>query len=120
MRSSYSGAYFDHHESMAAVAGFHDVPHVLDTIAQRYVGQHPAHSPVYRVTRESAIRKLPNHLYDMSASSLFSGMRQGQFVYAWAFCRRSTSIMRQFWRSTASSPKGIAGCKGSMACGIKC
>lgn len=83
MRSS-QGAYIDREESMAAAAGIHDVPHVLETIAQRYVGQHPPHGPVFRVTRDNAIRKLPDHLYDMSAGSLFSGMRPGQFVYAWA------------------------------------
>ncbi|MCR2807699.1 glycoside hydrolase family 88/105 protein [Paenibacillus soyae] len=83
MRSG-QGAYFDREESMVTAAGVHDIPHVLETIAQRYVGQHPPHGPVFRVTRENPIRKLPNHLYDMSARSLFAGMEEGQHVYAWA------------------------------------
>lgn len=82
--NSGQGAYFDREESMAMAAGVDDIPHVLETIAQRYVGQHPPHGPVFRVTRDSPVRKLPNHLYDMSADSLFAGMRLEQYVYAWA------------------------------------
>ncbi|WP_240941140.1 glycoside hydrolase family 88 protein [Paenibacillus sp. HB172176] len=79
-----SGPYFEREESMAAAAGIDNIPRVLETIAQRYVGQHPPHEPVFRVTRESGIRKLPNHLYDIPADRLFPDMAEGQYVYAWA------------------------------------
>lgn len=78
------GPYVDPEESMAALADADRVPHVLETMAQRYIGQHPPHGPVYRVTRESRIRKLANHLYDFPLASLFPEMREGQYVYAWA------------------------------------
>lgn len=81
---THQGAYFDRAQSMASCADYKETKHVLETIAQRYIGAHPPHGPVYRVTRESGIRKLHNHLYDMPAGSLFPEMKQGQFVYAWA------------------------------------
>ncbi|WP_159881253.1 glycoside hydrolase family 88/105 protein [Paenibacillus puerhi] len=83
MRRS-AGAYFDYADSMAAQTNGTDIPHVLAAVAQRYVGEHPPHPPVYRVTRTSATCKQDDHRYVFPLSRLFPGMTEGQRVYAWA------------------------------------
>ncbi|MBD2868734.1 glycoside hydrolase family 88/105 protein [Paenibacillus arenilitoris] len=79
-----SGGYVDPSESMAAQTDGLRIPHVLETMARRYVGDNPPHEPVFRVARTSEIRKLPNHLYEFPAGKMFPSMREGQRVYAWA------------------------------------
>jgi unsaturated rhamnogalacturonyl hydrolase len=76
--------YIDPEESMAAQTDGTNIPHVLTVMAQRYIGEHPPHGPVYRVTRSSEIRKLENHTYSFPIERIFPEMRTGQQVYAWA------------------------------------
>jgi rhamnogalacturonyl hydrolase YesR len=76
--------YFDTRESMAGESAGTSIPHVLETMAQRYIGANPPHGPVYRVTRKSPIRKLHNHMYAFPLDTMFPSMREGQLVYAWA------------------------------------
>ncbi|MDD9271615.1 glycoside hydrolase family 105 protein [Paenibacillus sp. GCM10023248] len=76
--------YIDPEESMAAQTNGTDIPHVLTVMAQRYIGEHPPHGPVYRVTRASEIRKLDNHSYSFPIDRMFPEMRADQRVYAWA------------------------------------
>ncbi|OXM83638.1 glycoside hydrolase family 88/105 protein [Paenibacillus rigui] len=76
--------YFDPEESMAAQTGGTDIPRVLNVMAQRYVGEHPPHEPVYRMTRTNEIRKLENHTYTFPMDRMFPDMRTDQRVYAWA------------------------------------
>jgi unsaturated rhamnogalacturonyl hydrolase len=76
--------YFDPRESMAGESAGTSIPHVLETMAQRYIGANPPHGPVYRVTRRSPIRKLDNHMYTFPLAGMFPSMREGQLVYAWA------------------------------------
>ncbi|MCA0757648.1 glycoside hydrolase family 88 protein [Paenibacillus sp. N4] len=76
--------YFGPAESMAAQTQGGSIPHVLEVMARRYVGEHPPHGPVYRVTRENAIRKGRDHAYEFPVRSMFPDMRTGQRVYAWA------------------------------------
>ncbi|WP_245599924.1 glycoside hydrolase family 88/105 protein [Paenibacillus harenae] len=84
MMGAKPGGYFDPMESMAAQSDGSAIPHVIEVMAQRYVGDNPPHGPVYRITRDSDIRKLPNHLYEFPAARMFPAMREGQRVYAWA------------------------------------
>lgn len=76
--------YIDPQDSMAAQTEGHDISHVLTVMAQRYIGEHPPHGPVYRVTRASEIRKLDNHTYSFPIGRMFPEMRTDQKVYAWA------------------------------------
>lgn len=76
--------YFDPRESMAGESAGTSIPHVLEVLAQRYIGANPPHGPVYRVTRKSPIRKLDNHMYAFPLESMYPSMREGQLVYAWA------------------------------------
>lgn len=76
--------YIDPEESMAAQTNGTDIAHVLTVMAQRYIGEHPPHGPVYRVTRASEIRKLENHTYSFPIERIFPEMRTDQRVYAWA------------------------------------
>jgi unsaturated rhamnogalacturonyl hydrolase len=77
-------SYFDPIESIGAQTRGTDIPHVLTVMAQRYVGDNPPHGPVYRVTRESEIRKQDNHAYDFPVQRMFPNMLPGQVMYAWA------------------------------------
>ncbi|MDF2668383.1 MAG: glycoside hydrolase [Paenibacillus sp.] len=79
-----SGRYFEPMESMASQTDSSSIPHVLAAIAQRYVGDHPPHGPVYRVTRSGDIRKQQDHLYQFPIERMFPDMDEGQRVYAWA------------------------------------
>ncbi|MDQ1913482.1 glycoside hydrolase family 88 protein [Paenibacillus sp. GD4] len=76
--------YFDPADSMASQTESGSIPHVLSVMAQRYIGDNPPHGPVYRVTRESGIRKLEHHVYEFPVARMFPEMQEGQYVYAWA------------------------------------
>lgn len=76
--------YMDFMDSMAAQTDGCNIPHVLETMSQRYMGANPPHGPVYRVTRASPIRKLADHTYEFPIGRLYPEMQAGQRVYAWA------------------------------------
>jgi unsaturated rhamnogalacturonyl hydrolase len=78
------GPYFEPMDSMAAQTDGSAFAHVLEVMAQRYIGANPPHGPVYRVTRGTPIRKLSNHTYEFPIGRLFPGMEEGQLAYAWA------------------------------------
>lgn len=75
--------YFDPEESIAYQSG-EDIMHALMTIASRYIGASPPHPPVYRVSRPGPVRKSDDHRYRFPIGEMFSDMREGQKVYAWA------------------------------------
>ena len=75
--------YFDPAESLASQTEGSNIEHALMVIAQRYVGDHPPHAPVYRVTRKSPIRKRADHRYQLPIADMFPEMTESQVVYAW-------------------------------------
>ncbi|NMO95027.1 glycoside hydrolase [Paenibacillus lemnae] len=75
--------YFDQEESIARHTASPGIEHVLTVMAQRYIGSHPMHGPVYRVTRKQPIRKGEDHRYIFPGEDLFPEDDAGQHVYAW-------------------------------------
>ncbi|WP_309119307.1 glycoside hydrolase family 88 protein [Paenibacillus sp.] len=76
--------YFDPEESMARQTDGTSVEHVLTTMAQKYIGDHPMHAPVYRVSRKQPIRKAEDHRYVFPGDVLFPPGTSGRKAYAWA------------------------------------
>lgn len=76
--------YFDLEESMARQTDGTTVGHVLTTMAQKYIGDHPMHAPVYRVSRKSPIVKGEDQRYRFPGDALFPTGTTGRKVYAWA------------------------------------
>lgn len=79
-----TGPYFDSADGMAFQTGGTDISRVLEVMAQRYIGANPPHGPVFRVTRESPVRKRENHAYAFPFGQMYPDMKEGQRAYAWA------------------------------------
>lgn len=97
--------YFDAEEAMARQGG-DAYNHALLTIAARYLGAHPPHPPVYRITRKSPVRKQDDHRYVFPVSEMYPGMQAGQRVYAWG---KLWSDSRQAFpfHATGYGPMGV-------------
>ncbi|MEI7027113.1 glycoside hydrolase family 88/105 protein [Paenibacillus sp. y28] len=75
-------AYFPEHDSINTVIS--STEEVLSAIANRHIGAHPKHGPVFRVfAREGFIRQ-SDYRYVMNVEDKIPDVREGQFVYAWA------------------------------------
>jgi len=83
MSKQDSSEYFDPAEGLAYQTEGSSIEHALTVIAQRYVGDHPPHPPVYRVSRSGPIRKRGDHAYVFPIGDMFPEMTEDQMVYAW-------------------------------------
>lgn len=73
--------YFSKEDGIADYQGIKDA---LLTVAQRYIGANPTKPPVYRITRDSLIKKDQYHRYKFPVLKMFPDIKDGQRVYAWA------------------------------------
>ncbi|WP_260985468.1 glycoside hydrolase family 105 protein [Paenibacillus xylanexedens] len=72
------------HENEAIAGKVHDsIPDVLTTVAQRYMGDHPKHSFLFRAYHRGGFRRLADYRYDLNLDRKWSDARAGQYVYVW-------------------------------------
>lgn len=76
-------AYFPEQDSIARA--FPDqAEKVLQTIVNRYIGEHPPHPPVYRASNRNGFKRDHDFRYILDMRARFPDIRNGQVVYAWA------------------------------------
>ncbi|WP_272039292.1 glycoside hydrolase family 88/105 protein [Paenibacillus sp. JJ-100] len=76
--------YFHEHEAIAnKVYHFDSIPDVLKTVAQRYIGDHPQHSFIFRACHEEGFRRLGDYRYELDLTDRCKEARSGQYVYVW-------------------------------------
>jgi unsaturated rhamnogalacturonyl hydrolase len=56
----------------------------LQVIADRYIGEHPKHDPVFRAFRKDGFLRNGDYQYVFDFREKFPNIQDGQFVYAWA------------------------------------
>jgi unsaturated rhamnogalacturonyl hydrolase len=76
-------SYF--HESDSIHCKFQDeVESTLKVIAERYIGEHPKHPPVYRAFNKDGFLRNGDYRYEFDFERKFKEIQEGQYVYAWA------------------------------------
>ncbi|WP_166239034.1 glycoside hydrolase family 88/105 protein [Paenibacillus turpanensis] len=76
-------AYFPLEESIHVKLG-NQVEGILQTVANRYVGNNPAYPMTYRVYCAGGIERQHDYRYRFNMADRFPNMQIGQFVYAWS------------------------------------
>lgn len=90
--------YLDEEESIAFRCGI-EPTRVLETIASRYVGDHPAVPFVFRAFNRTGFRQLIDGRYDLNLGEKHPDARQGQYAYAFA---KMWSGKEAFWEAALS------------------
>lgn len=86
-------AYIEPQESVFAKTGDR-VSEVLETIAGRYIGNHPPHPMTYRAYSKRGIRRQEDYRYVFDLADRFEDARIGQYIYAWSklWCETDTDL----------------------------
>ncbi|MGD0034411.1 glycoside hydrolase family 88 protein [Paenibacillus illinoisensis] len=74
--------YFHANESIAGKV-HHSIPDILTTVAQRYIGDHPKHSFLFRAYHRGGFRRLGDYRYDLNLDDKWPEASAGQYVYVW-------------------------------------
>ncbi|MDF2936994.1 MAG: hypothetical protein K0Q90_2367 [Paenibacillaceae bacterium] len=90
--------YVEEEESIAFRCGT-EATQVLETIASRYIGDHPAMPFVFRAFNRTGFRQLADGRYDLNLGEKHPDARRGQ--YAYAFCK-VWSGKEAFWETAVS------------------
>ncbi|HEX3048874.1 MAG TPA: hypothetical protein VHY08_29260, partial [Bacillota bacterium] len=77
------GFYFDDQESIYVKLGG-DMGAILNTIAERYLGENPPRPVTYRGYCKNGIRRVSNYRYDFNLEERFPEAKPEEMVYAWA------------------------------------
>lgn len=75
--------YIDEVNSIATRLRPIEMEKVLQTISQNYIGNHPTHPAVCRVSRLQPIKKLADHTYTFPINEQYPDMKESETVYAW-------------------------------------
>ncbi|MDN8592384.1 glycoside hydrolase family 88 protein [Paenibacillus sp. 11B] len=62
---------------------YDSIPDILTTVAQRYIGDHPKHSFLFRAYHRGGFRRLGDYRYDLNLDAKWKEARTGQYVYVW-------------------------------------
>ncbi|MGC5774978.1 glycoside hydrolase family 88/105 protein [Paenibacillus pabuli] len=62
---------------------YDSIPDILTTVAQRYIGDHPKHSFLFRAYHRGGFRRLGDYRYDLNLAAKWNEVRAGQYVYVW-------------------------------------
>ncbi|WP_315796436.1 glycoside hydrolase family 88/105 protein [Paenibacillus sp. BIC5C1] len=62
---------------------YDSIPDILTTVAQRYIGDHPKHSFLFRAYHQGGFRRLGDYRYDLNLDAKWKEARAGQYVYVW-------------------------------------
>ncbi len=74
--------YFHKNDAIADRADG-SIPAVLDTIARRYMGEHPQHGVRFRIHRRGAFRRTGDYRYEMDMDRCWPEAKAGQYVNVW-------------------------------------
>lgn len=75
--------YIDEVNSIASRLRPIEMEKVLQTISQNYIGNHPTHPAMCRVSRLQSIKKLADHTYTFPIDEQYPDMKESETVYAW-------------------------------------
>lgn len=87
--------YFNVQESMYRQYGG-QTEKMLETIIDRYIGEHPKHPPVYRAFNKNGFIRNGNYQYLINVKDKLSTLKEGQFVYAWSKVWADQAEVRRF------------------------
>ncbi|WP_342570921.1 glycoside hydrolase family 88 protein [Paenibacillus sp. FSL R5-0749] len=62
---------------------YDSIPDILTTVAQRYIGDHPQQSFLFRAYHQGGFRRLGDYRYDLNLNEKCAEARTGQYVYVW-------------------------------------
>ncbi|MEC0126358.1 glycoside hydrolase family 88/105 protein [Paenibacillus pabuli] len=62
---------------------YDSIPDILTTVAQRYIGDHPKHSFLFRAYHRGGFRRFGDYRYDLNLDAKWNEARAGQYVYVW-------------------------------------
>ncbi|CAM4509016.1 glycoside hydrolase family 88/105 protein [Paenibacillus xylanexedens] len=73
---------------------YDSIPDILTTVAQRYIGDHPKHSFLFRAYHQGGFRRLGDYRYDLNLNEKCLEARAGQYVYVWGklWSEQSTTL----------------------------
>ncbi|MEJ8302768.1 glycoside hydrolase family 88/105 protein [Saccharibacillus sacchari] len=74
--------YFHKNDAIADRADG-SIPAVLNTIAQRYIGEHPQHGVRFRIHRQDGFRRTGDYRYEMDLDRRWPEAKAGQYVLVW-------------------------------------
>jgi len=74
--------YFHKHDAIAERVD-DSIPAVLNTIAQRYIGEHPQHGVQLRIHRQDGFRRTGDYRYEMDLDHRWPNAKAGQYVNVW-------------------------------------
>jgi rhamnogalacturonyl hydrolase YesR len=77
------GAYFSYNVSIHSRVATQE-KEVLETIANRYIGNNPPHPMIYRTFHKQGFTRNFDYRYHFNLSEQFPEAKDGQMVYAWA------------------------------------
>ncbi|WP_270167259.1 glycoside hydrolase family 88/105 protein [Paenibacillus sp. SYP-B4298] len=86
-------AYIEAQESVFAKTGGR-VSEVLETVAGRYIGNHPPHPMTYRAYSKRGIRRQEDYRYVFDLAHRLEDACIGQYIYAWSklWCEAETEL----------------------------